>query len=98
MQGKLGKGGVLEWGKRGIYTGEPRSNPIYVSSLANIPSEFSPVPIAPTTKTPYAHTTVRLTISSIMANTVGHRIYKGSNHTEIVDSVLQGGQTFNYGG
>jgi len=44
------------------------------------------------------HTTVGLTVSSIMGNTVGRRIYKDSNHTEIVGSVLQGGQIFNYGG
>jgi len=33
-----------------------------------------------------------------MGNTVNRRIYEDSNHTEIVGSVLHGGQIFNYGG
>jgi hypothetical protein len=33
-----------------------------------------------------------------MGNTVSSRAYEGSNHTEIVGSVLHGGPIFNYGG
>jgi len=33
-----------------------------------------------------------------MESTVSRRIYKDSNHTEFVGSVLHGGQIFNYGG
>jgi len=57
---------------------------------------FNPLAITPTTKRPYAHT--QQSARYIMESTVSRRIYKDSNHTEFVGSVLHGGQIFNYGG
>jgi len=91
MQDKLGRGKV---GKAGVHWGTVTTQSMFATHSV----QFNPVTIAPTTKTPYAHTTVGLADSSIMGNTVNRRIYEDSNHTEIVGSVLYGGQIFNYGG
>jgi len=62
-------------------------------SPTNIPSKFNPVAIAPISKRLYARRTVSLKlpiVGYIIGNKVNLRIYKDSNHTEIVGSVLHG--------